>query len=659
MAMKRLLKIFGFVIAGILVIILVLFGFYYFSRTSAVRSARDKMGSPADTLLIDGMAFRDLNKNGMLDPYEDRRNPVAVRVEDLLAQMSVDEKAGLLFHTFVVPGKDGELAGSLAPPNLLPVEVALFQKQMSFFNVFGIGDDVTDAARWTNSVQRLAERTRLGIPVTFSTDPRHIVESRGMAAIIYTAGFSHWTDPIGLAAIGDTAFVRTFGRIAAQEYRAVGIHVGLHPMADLATEPRWARINGTFGEDAELAARLTAAYVRGFQGDSIGPASVATMTKHFAGGGPQEDGWDAHYRYGKNQVYPGHNFAYHLIPFRAAIAAGTAQIMPYYGVPVGLTSEDVGFGFNREMITGWLQDSLGFEGIVCTDWGLITQAKILGIPVERFLPVAGVKNYGVEDLTPPQRVRKALDASVDQFGGEARPEYVVRLVEEGAISESRLDRSVRKLLALKFKLGLFDDPYVDVERVAERVGTEEAMRLGFESQLRSQVLLTNKELKGKPVLPLATGTPIYVHGLDTVVAAEYGTVVARPEDAEIAILNLAPPFDPDWSGMFHQGRLYYTDDELAPVFAIARKLPTVITTYLERPAVIPELADSAMAILANFGASGRAIFDVLFGRFAPEGELPFEMPSSWEAVLSQEEDVPFDSEDPLFPFGYGLRYEKP
>ncbi len=656
--MKKALKVFAYVAAGMLVILLVLFGLFYFGRTSAVNSALDKMGPPADTLLVDRMAFRDLNKNGTLDPYEDRRNPVSVRVEDLVARMNTEEKAGMLFHTFVAPGKGGELAGPLNPMNLLPVEVALFDKHMSFFNLFQIAS-VTETARWHNAVQSLAERTRLGIPVTFSSDPRHAAATEGGLAFFYTDGFSHWTEPIGLAAIGDTALVRIFGRIAAEEYRAVGIHAALHPMADLATDPRWGRISGTFGEDAELAATLTAAYVNGFQGDSLGPASVATMTKHFAGGGPQEDGWDAHFRYGKNQVYPGDSLEYHLIPFRAAIAAGTAQIMPYYGVPVGQTEEDVGFSFNREMISGLLQDSLGFEGIVCTDWGLITAVKIFGISIERFFPIAGVKNYGVEELTAPQRVKKALDAGVDQFGGESRPKYVLQLIEEGAIPESRLDRSVRKLLALKFRLGLFDDPYVDVERAAQVVGTAEAMRLGYESQLRSQVLLTNKEVSGRPALPLEPGTRIYVQKLDAAIAAEYGTVVETPEEAEIAILNLDAPYDPEYGGLLHQGRLHYTEKELEPVLEIMRQTPTVVTIYLERPAVIPLIADSAIAILANFAATDRAILDVLFGRFAPEGKLPFEMPSSWEAVLDQKEDVPFDSKDPLFPFGHGLRYESP
>jgi beta-glucosidase len=540
------------------------------------------------------------------------------------------------------------------------MEVALLEKNMNFFNLFAV-PEVSLLAEWQNKVQELAERTRLGIPVTISSDPRHTTME--LATVGFNIeGFSKWTEPIGLAAIGDSAFVHRFGEIAAQEYRAVGIHTALHPMADLATDPRWARINGTFGEDAELSAKLTSAYVHGFQGDSLTSSSVSTMTKHFPGGGPQDDGWDAHFRFGKDQVYPGDNFDYHLIPFKAAFEAGTSQIMPYYGVPVGQTSEDVGFAFNKEIITDLLQDSLQYEGIVCTDWTLINETTILGYPLGNIIEFAGTKNYGVENLPPVLRVKKALDAGVDQFGGESTPELVVQLVEEGSIPESRLDRSVRKLLALKFRLGLFDDPYVNVEEVSELTGTDEAMQLGYESQLRSQVLLTNHEVNGVPILPLREGTRIYIENLDHETASEYGEVVEAVEEADVVILNLEAPKDPEmgsFAGMslFPMGRLYYTEEELAPVMKIIRQKPTIITTYLSRPAVIPELADSASAILANFGASSEAIFDVLFGEFNPTGKLPFEMPSSWEAVLNQKEDVPFDSENPLFPFGHGLSYE--
>ena len=159
-------------------------------------------------------------------------------------------------------------------------------------------------AQWHNRVQEAAERTRLGIPVTISSDPRHGLGDNP-ATSMAGSGFSQWPDPIGLAATRDEGLVREFADIARREYLAVGIRLALHPTADLATEPRWCRASGTFGEDAEVAARLVAAYLRGMQGETLGPQSVACMTKHFPGGGPQLDGEDPHFPYGREQVYPG------------------------------------------------------------------------------------------------------------------------------------------------------------------------------------------------------------------------------------------------------------------------------------------------------------------------------------------------------------------
>jgi beta-glucosidase-like glycosyl hydrolase len=330
-------------------------------------------------LLSDGdFTFRDLNKNGQLDPYEDPRRSIDERVEDLLSRMTLEEKAGLMFHGMTGVNPDG----GLNPPNdrfaQAPIAEMVGARMINHFNVHALPAPRV-AAEWYNRLQALAEGTRLGIPVTISSDPRHAF-SDNPATSFMAGAFSQWPEPLGFGATGDPELVEAFGDIARQEYLAVGIRVALHPMADLATEPRWARNNGTFGEDAELSARLTAAYIRGFQGAALGPQSVACMTKHFPGGGPQKDGEDAHFPYGREQVYPGDNFDYHLIPFEAAFAAGTAQIMPYYGMPVGTPLEAVGFGFNQQVITGLLRERYGFDGVVCTDWGLLTDAEIGGAP---------------------------------------------------------------------------------------------------------------------------------------------------------------------------------------------------------------------------------------------------------------------------------------
>ena len=603
-------------------------------------------------LMMDGYSYRDLNKNGRLDPYEDTRLPIEERVEDLLSQMTLAEKAGVMFHTFILIGAGGTLAEEPSPFSPLGTSPLVLEHLLNHFNLLEM-PDARQTARWYNALQRLAEQTRLGIPITISSDPRHSFQQNPGAALS-TAAFSQWPEPIGLAAIGDTAIVEQFANIARQEYLAVGIRVALHPMADLATEPRWARINGTFGEDAELSAHITAAYIRGFQGDTVGPTSVACMTKHFPGGGPQLNGEDPHFSIGKEQVYPGNNFDYHLQPFEAAFEAGTAQIMPYYGMPIRTEFEEVGFAFNKGVITDLLRNRYGFDGVVCADWKVLTDATM----GEQIMIEA--KCWGVEHLSLTERVKKALDAGVDQFGGEACPEVIVSLVESGQISQQRIDESVRRILRDKFRLGLFDNPFVDEGAAAEIAGNTAFRAAGEEAQRRSIVLLKNGESSDGRALPLRGRPRLYVENVDIQTASAYGDVVESIAEADIAILRLSAPYEPReglLESFFHSGDLDFKGAEKERILDILARIPTVVDIYLERPAVIPEIAEQCMALLGNFGANDAAILDIIFGRFAPTGKLPFEMPSSMEAVRTQKEDVPYDSENPLFAFGHGLTYE--
>jgi beta-glucosidase len=654
--MKKFFKILLYVLLGLLtLVILVILG----TEISFMRShsqAEDQL-SEKQVLTVDGMQFRDLNGNGALDVYEDRRQEVEARIEDLLSQMNTAEKAGLMWHPPIGVGADGELVKSAlggGPGAMFGSNANLVvNQQIKHFNLFTVPDAVSHA-RWYNALQQMAEQDRLGIPVTISSDPRHGINNF-IGSEMLNSDFSLWPEPIGLAAIGDSAFMVEFGRIANAEYNAVGIRTALHPMADLATEPRWARINGTFGEDAALSAKMTAAYIYGFQGDSLNPNSVACMTKHWPGGGPQEDGEDAHFAYGANQIYPGGQFRYHIRPFEAAFEAGTAMIMPYYGVPVGQTSEEVGMSFNREIITEMLREEYGYEGIVCSDWSIIEGLNLAGIDI---IPA---KNYGVEQLSIKERIQKAIDAGVDQFGGNANTEELIELIEEGSIAESRIDESVRRLLRAKFVMGLFDDPYVDESAVKSIVGKQEFVEKGKLAQRRSLVLLKN-EMKADSsfVLPLAEGLKIYSENMAAEVVAEYGTPVDSLAEADIAILHLQTPWEPRTGDMiermFHQGTLEFDPVERDRILGIMDQKPTIVCIYMDRPAVMPEIAEKAKGILVEFGAHDDAMLDVLFGKFAPEGKLPFEIPSSMEAVQNQKEDVPYDSESPLFPFGHGLSY---
>lgn len=601
---------------------------------------------------IDPPKYRDLNKNGKMDPYENIKLPIEKRISNLISLMNIEEKAGMMFINGTLINTDGTIdkkEGATGMAARLPSPRELIEnKKMNHFNYWQ-APNVKEIAMGYNAIQKVAESTRLGIPVTIASDPRHYFSNNVFA--MEANGFSQWPEQLGFAAINDTQLMQRFGDIARQEYLAVGIREALHPMADLATEPRWPRVSGTFGEDANLSARMIKAYILGFQGSKLGVNSVATMTKHFSGGGPQKEGLDPHFQYQKGQVYPGNNFNYHLIPFEAAFDAHTAAIMPYYGVPMEQTSENVGFSYNKDIITRLLRDKYKYDGVVCTDWGLVTDTQMGPV-------VWPARAWGVENLSEKERVKKIIEAGCDQFGGENCPQYIVELVKEGQIKESRIDQSIRRLLRQKFTLGLFDNPYVDVEKATQIVGRADFRKLGDETQRRSMTLLKN-DIK----LPLTATAKlkIYVKNIDPKIASKYGLIVALPEQADVAIIRLNTPWVPletdnPFAKGFHHGDLDFKGKDLDDVLTLCKTVPTIVDIYLDRPAVFPEINAAAKGVFGNYGASDAALLDVIFGNAKPEGKLPFELPSSMEAVRNQKEDVPYDSKDPLYHFGFGLSY---
>ncbi|WP_432488516.1 glycoside hydrolase family 3 protein [Kineococcus sp. SYSU DK018] len=599
----------------------------------------------------DGTVFRDLNGNGTMEPYEDPRLPVQERVEDLLRRLSVPEKAGLMFQSIIGVPASGSLADEDPATARGTAADLVGSRLMNHFNVHLLPEPRL-TARWVNELQRLAvEATPHGIPVTLSTDPRHAwAENQG--ASFRADHFSAWPEALGLAALRDEDVVREFARTAREEYLAVGLRAALHPTVDLATEPRWARQYGTFGQDPDLAGRLAVAYLDGFEGERLGPGSVACTAKHFPGGGPQKDGEDAHFPYGREQVYPGGMFERHLEPFRRVLERGVSAIMPYYGMPVGLTLhgrpvEEVGFGFNRQVVTGLLREELGFDGVVCTDWGLVTESRTGG----RTLPA---RAWGVEHLDVAERVLKILDAGCDQLGGEQCPEVVVALVERGLVSESRLDVSVRRLLRVKFELGLFDDPFVDEDAAGARVGTPGAVAAGRRAQAESVTVLHREP----GVLPLAPGTPVHAEGLEAGALEAAGLRSATAEQAEVAVVRLQAPWEPRDTYMleaqFHAGSLEFDDGTVRRVADLAAELPVVVTVNLDRPAVLTPLLPHSAALVGVYGTSDAALLDVLAGRVRARGRLPFQLPRSDAAAAASRPDVPGDSPEALFEAGDGL-----
>ena len=556
--------------------------------------------------------------------------------------LTLEEKVGLLFHPMIfLDDKLDVDAVSAFGPSLRELIV---DRSIRFFTLGSIPEPSRTADHLA-ALQEFARAEGASAPLTFSTDPRHsFLSVRGVSHSAH--GVSQWPEPLGLGALDDEALVREFSDIVRRDYLAIGIRMALHPQADLATEPRWARQAQTFGADAERAARLTVAAIEGLQGERLGGSSVAATTKHFPGGGAQLDGEDPHFPYGREQVYPGGRFDEHLRPFIAAIEAGTAAIMPYYGMPVGLELEgrsvpEVGFSYNRRIITELLRDTLGYEGIVLSDFGLITDQTIFGLPFP-------ARAWGVEHLTRSERAAALLHAGVDQIGGEYDTALVVDLLQRGIIDEARIDESARRLVGLQAALCETPESRPD----AEAVGSPDALRLGRTTQSRSMVLMAQDTL----ALPLAGPLAVHTTGLDPAALPQDWRPVADPSDADLAIVRIGAPFTPrnDYfleSGM-EQGSLELDPDTIERVSALAAVTRVVLVVRMTRPTILSPILDDVAILLADFGASDEAVIAVLTGAVAPEGRLPFELPRSMDSVQHSRPDVADDTGDALFPQGW-------
>jgi beta-glucosidase len=622
-----------------------------------------------------GLRFKDLDGNGILDPYEDWRLDPDARARDIVARMTLEEKAGAMMHGTAAT------AGGVGPPGAggaydTTANRALIDSAKVTSMITRLGGDATSLATQNNLLQEIGEHTRLGIPLTISTDPRnHFQYVPG--ASVRSDEFSQWPEPLGFAAIGDSSLVRKFAGIARREYRAVGIQMALSPQADLATEPRWSRINGTFGEDAALTERMVRAYIAGFQHGAHGvdSAGVAAVVKHWVGYGAAHEGFDSHSYYGRFASFGESpdgrvTLEYHIRPFLGAFGSGVAGVMPTYSILQGATwngrpLEQVGAGYNHQLLIDVLRGRYGFRGLILTDWAITNDCSARcrdGAPAGQRASFADVgMPWGVENLTMRARFVKAVHAGVDQFGGTERADMLIEAVRDGELPEARLDSSVVRVLALKFALGLFENPYVDPAAARRVVGAEPFRAAGTDAQRRALVLLENE----RGMLPLRRA-PLraYLHGVDSSAAAREGLVVAAdPAHADIAIVRLTAPSEklhPGYvfSGFFHEGSLAFRDSDrdFATFERVAAQVPTIAVVYLDRPAILTPIKARAAAIVANFGVSDEALLDVLTGRARPEGKLPFELPSSMEAVRTQRSDLPHDSRRPLYSFGFGLRY---
>jgi beta-glucosidase len=644
----------------------------------------------ASVLLINQLRFKDLNKNSKLDRYEDWRLPVDQRIEDLVKQMTLQEKVGMMLINTL----------NADPGGKLPLRAAEFveDEKMTRFIFRNVvtqtprpttgggfaGAQITpfEAAQFMNAIQELAEGTRLGIPPMFKSNSRNHVEFDARVGINEESGaFSSWPKESGLAATRDMGLIADFAKTMRQEWTSIGLRGMYGYMGDLSTEPRWYRVHETFSEDAQLTADILTTLIKNLQGASLHSSSVATTIKHFPGGGPQEGGGDPHYAFGKNQVYPAQKFDYHLIPFQAAIKAGASSIMAYYGIPVGqpYLPNTVGMAFSKGIVTDLLQKKLGFKGYINSDTGII-----------------GDRAWGLEDKSVDEQILIAIDAGTDILSGFNNNKQLLNLVTAGKLAESRVDASVKKLLKEQFELGLFENPYVDPNRASYVLSNAANQRKADLAQRKSVVLLQNKRCL--PLVVPKEGDTLRVFTMGLNVKAFTGDAWSRVKvtsgsydpkkgekmadinkDTDVAVIRIYVTNDASANGLRFGGAsaeelnfLSFSSMATAKSWKVTPSLQdiqhimktvgpekTILSIDFRQPYVLDEGSAllNAGAILATFGVSDAAIADIVSGKFKPTGKLPYALANKEKAVIDQFPDAPgYPAEDTLFPFGHGLSY---
>ncbi len=686
-------------------------------------------------IMKEGLPFKDLNKNGVLDIYEDWRVNVNERAKDLASKMSIDQIAGLMLYSAhqSVPmppmgrfkstynGKSFDDSG--AKPSDLTDQQKIFLTEDNLRHVLVTSvENPIVAATWNNNIQKLVEGIGMGIPANNSSDPRNGANKESE----YNAGsggtISQWPEELGLAATFDPSITKKFGSIASKEYRALGIATALSPQIDLATEPRWNRFVGTFGEDPNLATDMARAYVDGFQTDpkavnaynGWGNNSVNAMVKHWPGGGPEEAGRDGHFAYGKFAVYPGKNFQMHLRTFTEGAfklngsTKKAAAVMPYYTISYNQdikNHENVGNGFSKYIVTDLLRNKYGYDGVVCTDW-LITGNE--GPKPDIFMG----KPWGTEKLSIAERHYKVLMAGVDQFGGnnEIKPvleAYQMGVKEYGeAFMRKRFEQSAVRLLLNIFRVGLFENPYLNPIESNAIVGKSEFMKAGYDAQLKSIVLIKNNK-----TLPIAKGKTVYIpkritpaginffgqpspekteYPVNLELVKRYYNVTEDPAKADFAIVFIKSPVssaysradreaggngylpislqlkdytavntrehsiaagdpvidstikDRTYKGKTAKSNSYPDLNTILETKKAMNGKPVIVSITISNPMVFGEFEKEVDAIVGEFGVQIDAQLDIISGKVEPSGLLPMQMPLNMSEVEKQFEDKPHD-----------------
>ncbi len=609
----------------------------------------------------DGYQFIDLNGNGALDAYEDWRLDADTRAADLVGQMTVREKIAQMQHPTYLPRSDGKIAPYLE----------------KYCTDYGIGmllirelNSVEAAAETMNTVQEYAEASRLGVPVLVSMDSVH--------GLSYVSGATVTGHNLALAATRDEALVTKLAEIARDEHIAIGVRMTLSPESDIASEPRWGRVMETFGEDPDLVTQMVRAQIVAFQNgtEGVNPDGIVACIKHFPGAGPQMDGKDT-----SPIVADDETLQIHLKPYYAAIEVNVGSVMPYYSVPLALDMENSAIG-SKAALQDLLRGQMGFEGIIQTDWGMIWAIQ------------EGLGTMTGEEVSDEEAIIIGVTQSrVDGIGGESIRliDQMEEMVGEGKIDEAIVSAAAKRIVKAKFELGVFENPYCDVDYAISFVGNEEHTALNLEAARKAMTLLKNDGTL--PLTPNA-GQTILVCGpragdMDSLVggwsssqkgltiaaavaeyAGENDTVQYIPDDvtaiaeaaktADVVIVSVGEPsyqHDPPWG----YATLDITASQQEILEAVKANTSGQIITVVTggRPYILTWCDENTNAILEAYypgQQGGIAIAETLFGLNNPTGKTPMQFPRDMKSVNDQNGDVSFDLENPLYDYGWGLSY---
>src|SRR6266566_2128431 len=391
-------------------------------------------------------------------PYLDPTLPVERRVDDLLARMTLEEKVGQMLCLWQGKRAITDSAGRFDPshpPDWFRIGVGRIERP-------GDGRGARAEAEYTNAIQRwVKEHTRLGIPVLFHEEALHGLEGEQATSL---------PQAIALASTWNPDLVERVFTAAAAEARARGVEQVLAPVVDVARDPRWGRIEETYGEDPYLAARMGVAAVRGFQGGgtTVGPSHVLATLKHMTGHGQPESGTNVGPApYGERTLRD-----FFLPPFEAAITEAHAKsVMPSYNEVDGVPSHA-----NRWLLHDVLRGEWGFDGVIVSDWFAISQlADLHHVAADR-----------------AEAARRALAAGVDvELPDVQAYGTLVDQVRQGRVAEAGIDTTVRRLLRAKFELGLFENPLVDPDAADRISGADASRSLALDAARQAITLLKN------------------------------------------------------------------------------------------------------------------------------------------------------------------------